>query len=160
MTSYLDVLVAVVTGLMALCAFTLLAVCSTRAGNWVTPPRHIRYGIFVTGMLMMIKSVNLFSLADGPSGARGHVNYESAVLACAMLYTAVTLTAWIIGLKAPIRVWDRMAYAFGRAARHDEVPVMMPMAEVVDIHHALGTPTVAPAEPTFAVVREARRHRA
>lgn len=153
----LDLIVGALTGLLAVCAFSLHILSSPTRGNWLTLPKHIRWGLGVTGFLMLIRSVNLFSVSAEAAAAPGHVNYETVAVSLALAYTAISFTIYAAAQRLPDRAWDRLAWV-SRWMRHhnDAVPMILTADEVLKVHHALGQPAVAGDDPA-GVVHEARR---
>lgn len=154
----LDMLAGLFVGLMALCAFTLDILSSPHRAAWMTLPKHIRWEVRVTGALLMIWSVNLFSLSGSAIFVIGHVNYEALAVLFSMAITVVSLTIYVASLKLPGRAWERLVWALTAMRRTPgAVPVMVQDHEVTELAHAMGQAAVGPNEGAQAVVREGRR---
>jgi hypothetical protein len=138
----LDFLAAVLCGLVAVCLFSLHVLTSPSRRNWMTLPEYVRRGLFATGVLFMLRSVNFTAL---PPDGIGHINAEGVLVLVTLAYTVGAITLWVGGKVLAAPGWDRVRHA-ERQIRADpsQVPVMMSTDEVIDTHSLLGGQVVGP----------------
>lgn len=160
MTINLDLLGALFMGLIATCAFTLDIMSGPRAARWMSLPLSIRWLVRITGGFFMLRSVNLFGLAQHPGPAAGQVNELALVCLASLALTVVALTLYALNHKMPAKAWDRISFLLVSMRRQpDSIPVLLTQEEVVNVHHALGQPAVVGAKPEQVVSEAARAGR-
>lgn len=92
--SSLDVLAAVMTGCVAVALFTIHVLTSAAHAKWVTLPGYVRAGLFPSGAMFMIRSVNLLNISPRAPDGPGHINLEGLILAAILLYTVLAVAYW------------------------------------------------------------------
>lgn len=148
---------ALFIGLMASCAFTMDILSSPRSNRWMSLPRLIRWQVRISGVILMVRSIDLFTLSEMPAPTLGQVNWIALWSTLSLATTVVSLTLYAASCKLPARAWDRLNYALRQMRSHPgSVPVMMDANQVLDAHHATGQPAVAGDHPE-TVVRESER---
>lgn len=106
----LDLIAAAVVGWLAVALFTLHVLSSQKRQHWVNLPKYVRHGLWVAGAVCMVRSVNLFTLADRVPPARGQVNWEGFALLLALTYVFSSLAVWAALKYAPPIVWEKLRW--------------------------------------------------
>jgi hypothetical protein len=154
----LDLVVAVLMGMISICAFTLDCMASPRASRWMSLPSPIRWIIRITGGFFMLRSVNLVTLSQQPGPVAGQVNWLATICWFWLTISVLSLTLYALNNRLPAKAWDRISFVLRTMRRNpDTVPVMMGMGEVIELHREHGQPAVAGNDPA-AVPNEAPRY--
>lgn len=155
----LDTIVAILTAVLAGCAFSVHIMSNPSRDNWMTFPRWVRWPLGVTGLLLLIRTVNLLTIS-GDTTSAGHVNYEGLALTISMTCTVLALTLFAAMRKLHGKGWDRVRYVLNFLRDHpNAAPVMMDPHEVLEIHHAMGQPAAAGTRPAEVITEAARAQR-
>lgn len=145
----LDLIAAILVGLMAVCAFSLDIVSSPQKSRWMSLPSLIRWQVRVTGGILMVRSVNLFSLAQKPGPLAGQVNLISLACWVCLAATVFSLTLYVLNHRLPAKAWDRISFVLKTMRQQpDTVPVMVKSADVITMHRATGQPAAAGTDPS------------
>jgi hypothetical protein len=91
----LDMVVALLTGLMAFFLFLIHSMVTPQHQRWITVPLYLRLGILAVGVVLSIRSVNLIALSGRDATFAGHINWEGAAVATALFYLFGSVTFWV-----------------------------------------------------------------
>lgn len=91
----LDMIGAVLCGITAIALFAIHILTSRRHGTTPVPvPEYVRIGLFATGALFMVRSVNFATLPPPPIEPLGHINPEGVLAAGCLAYLAASVAFW------------------------------------------------------------------
>lgn len=102
----LDLIAALMTGATSVLIFSLHAMTSPKHQRWLDVPEYVRVGLAALGLVAMVRSVNLITLArDGVHAMPGHVNWEALFTAGATFYLIASVSYWV---SKAMRDWSRL----------------------------------------------------
>lgn len=136
----LDIVGAFFCGVVALCLFGMHVVTHPKRFHWMTLPEYLRRGILATGVLFLLRSVELANLSSQVSIVSGHINPVGLMALLTLTYMTLALTYWLVTKVLPKHAWQRVSHVEAEERRSGGmlVPLMMPQDDVVDVARGLG----------------------